>query len=98
MSIIPQKKDIKMSHKHKAKIQKVFEHPTSANIDVKKLISALEHYGVEVDLTKKHKAKLTYEDKEFFLPLPHSETLPKDEVVLLRHFLSEIGLTPENLN
>jgi hypothetical protein len=87
-----------MSQKHKRKIQKIFEHPTSANIDVKKLFAALEHYGVEVDLTKKHKAKLLYGDKEFFLPLPHSETLPKDEVVMLRHFLSEIGLTPENLD
>ncbi|MCF6206115.1 MAG: hypothetical protein L3J47_04365 [Sulfurovum sp.] len=87
-----------MSHKHKAKIEKVFEHPTSANIDVKKLIAALEHYGVEVDLTKKHKAKLFYHEKEFILALPHSEpTLSKDEVVKLRHWLEEIGLTPDNI-
>ncbi len=86
-----------MSHAHKAKIERVFEHPTSANIDVKKLISALEHYGVEVDLTKKHKAKLFYEDKEFVLPLPHGNHLPKEEVVLLRHWLEEIGLTPDNV-
>ena len=86
-----------MSHKHKAKIEKVFEHPTSANIDVKKLISALEHYGVEVELTKKHKAKLFYKESEFILALPHGEHLSKDEVVSLRHWLSEVGLTPENI-
>jgi hypothetical protein len=86
-----------MSHKHKAKIEKVFEHPTSANIDVKKLISALEHYGVEVELTKKHKAKLFYKESEFVLALPHGEHLSKDEVVSLRHWLSEVGLTPENI-
>ncbi len=86
-----------MSHKHLAKIEKVFEHPTSANIDVKKLISALEHFGVEVDLTKQHKAKLFYQDKEFVLALPHGDHLSKDEVVSLRHWLEEIGLTPEKL-
>ena len=86
-----------MSHRHKAKIEKVFEHPTSANIDVKKLIAALEHYGVKVELTKKHKAKLFYNESEFVLPLPHGDHLPKDEVVLLRHWLEEIGLTPESV-
>jgi len=34
-----------MSQKHKAKIEKLFEHPISGNIDVHRLISALEHYG-----------------------------------------------------
>jgi hypothetical protein len=86
-----------MSHKHKAKIEKVFSHPISANIDVKKLFSALEHYGVEIDISKKHKAILHYKDKEFALNLPHSDHLTKDEVVNLRHFLEEMGLTPENL-
>ncbi len=87
-----------MSHKHKAKIEKVFEHPTSANIDVKKLISALEHYGVTVELTKKHKAKLFYGEKEFVLPLPHGDHLSKDEVVMLRHWLEEVGLTPDKID
>ena len=86
-----------MSRKHKAKIEKIFEHPTSENIDVKKLISALEHYGVEVELTKKHKAKLFYNASEFVLPMPHGNTLTKDEVILLRHWLEEIGLMPDTL-
>ncbi len=86
-----------MSHRHKAKIEKVFEHPISSNIDVKKLIAALEHYGVKVELTKKHKAKLFYNESEFVLPLPHGDHLTKDEVVMLRHWLEEIGLTPENV-
>ncbi len=86
-----------MSHKHQAKIAKVFEHPTSANIDIKKLIAALEHYGVKVELTKKHKAKLFYNDKEFVLPIPHGDHLPKDEVVLLRHWLKEVDLVPKKL-
>jgi len=86
-----------MSHKHKAKIEKVFEHPTSANIDYKKLLSALEHYGIEVDVTKKHKAKLFYNKQEFVLALPHGDHLSKDEVIRLRHWLETIGLTPETI-
>ena len=86
-----------MSHKHKAKIAKVFEHPTSANIDYKKLLSALEHYGIEVDLTKKHKAKLLYNEQEFVLALPHGDHLSKDEVIRLRHWLEAIGITPETI-
>lgn len=87
-----------MSHRHKMKIEKVFEHPISSNIDVKKLISALEHYGVEVEVTKKHKAKLFYDEKEFVLALPHGDHLAKDETIRLRHFLEEVGLTPDTLS
>ena len=84
-----------MSHKHKIKIEKIFEHPISNNINVKKLISALEHYGVKVEVTKKHKAKLFYNDSEFVLPFSHNDMMAKDEVVMLRHWLEEVGLTPE---
>ncbi len=87
-----------MAHRYKEKIEKVFGHPISANIDVKKLISALEHYGVEVDLTKKHKAKLFYKDSEYILPLPHTDYLSKDSVVGLRHWLESVGLTPDSLD
>ncbi len=84
--------------KHKSKIEKVFTHPISGNIDVKKLLSALEHFGAEVDLTKEHHAKIHYNDKTFSLPLPHGDqSLSKDAVVELRHFLEEVGLTPDKL-
>ncbi len=83
--------------KHLQKIEKIFTHPTPANIDVKKTLSALEHYGVEVEITKNHKAKLFYNSKERILSLPHSDHFTKDEVVELRHILEEFGLTPQNL-
>ncbi|WP_201353413.1 hypothetical protein [Hydrogenimonas urashimensis] len=86
-----------MSHRHKAKIEKVFEHPISSNIDVKKLVSALEHYGMQVETTKKHKVKLFYREREFVLNLPHGDHLTKDETVRLRHFLEEVELTPDRL-
>ena len=85
--------------KHIEKIKKVFEHPISANIDVKKLLHALEHFGAEVDLTKEHHAKIHYNGKMYSMPLPHHDhTLAKDVVVELRHFLEEVGLTPDKLS
>ena len=86
-----------MSHKHKVKIEKLFEHPTSGNIDANKTLSALEHYGAKVELTKQHKAKIFYGENEFVLALSHKNNLSKDAILKLRHFLQEVGLTPSNL-
>lgn len=86
-----------MSHKHKAKIEKLFEHPISGNIDAKRLFSALEHYGMSVDVTKHNKAKLTYNDEEFVAVLSHGNDLSKDAIVSLKHFLEKVGLVPDRL-
>lgn len=83
--------------KHKDKIEKIFEHPISGNIDSMRLVRALEHYGIEVDMTKKHRALLHFKDKEYSLALSHRNELSKDAIVGLRHYLEEVGLTPENL-
>ena len=82
-----------MSHKHKAKIEKLFEHPVSGNIDIKRLISALEHYGVNIEITKHNKAKLFYNNKDFVMALSHRNDLSKDSIGKLRHFLEEVDLT-----
>ncbi|WP_457597022.1 hypothetical protein [Hydrogenimonas sp.] len=83
--------------KHLQKIEKIFSHPLPANIDVKKTLSALEHFGVRVEVTKGHSAKLFFNDKEGILRLPHGDHFTKDEVVQLRHILEDFGLTPDNL-
>ncbi len=86
-----------MSQKHKEKIKKLFEHPISGNIDVNKVISALEHYGAKVDVTKHHKAKIFVGGDEFVLSLSHRNELSRDSIVNLRHFLEKVGLTPDKL-
>ncbi|MEA3330183.1 MAG: hypothetical protein U9Q29_00620 [Campylobacterota bacterium] len=83
-----------MSHRHKVKLEKLFEHPISGNIDANKLISALVHYGAKVEETKQHKAKIFYGGKEFVLTLSHKGNLSKDAIVKLRHFLEEVDLVP----
>ena len=83
--------------KHKAKIEKIFEHPISGNVDAKRLVSALEHYGAEVDTNKQHRALIHYNGKEHSLALGHRNELSKDSIVKLRHYLEEVGLTPDKL-
>ncbi len=86
-----------MSHKHQVKIEKLFEHPVSGNIDVRRLLSALEHYGSQVEITKHNKAKITLRDKEHILALSHNNDLSKDSVTKLKHFLEEVDLVPGKL-
>ena len=86
-----------MSQKHKAKIEKLFEHPISGNIDIHRMVSALEHYGAKVDMTKKHKAKISLRGEEFVLALSHNNALSKDSVTALRHFLEKVNLVPSTL-
>ena len=83
--------------KHKQKIQKVFEHPMSGNIDSKKLLVALEHYGATVDVNKEHRAIIHLNGKEHSLTLSHRPELSKDAITKLRHFLEEVGLTVDKL-
>lgn len=83
--------------KHKAKIEKLFEHPVSGNIDVKRLVTSLEHYGVVVDMSKQNKAKIAFNGQEFSLALSHRNELSIDAVTKLRHFLESVGLTPDKL-
>jgi hypothetical protein len=41
-----------VSKKHLVKIQKIFSHPIPANLDVKKILSALEYFGIKIERLK----------------------------------------------
>ena len=83
--------------KHKEKLKKLFVHPISGNIDGMRLISALEHYGAEVDISKKGRALIHLRGKEYSMSLSHRNELSKDSIVGLRHFLEEVNLNPDKL-
>ncbi|MCF6344916.1 MAG: hypothetical protein L3J00_00425 [Thiomicrorhabdus sp.] len=88
-----------MSHKHKVILEKIFAHPIATNLDWKKLSHALEHYGAKIELSKNNHAKVKLNDTEISLHLPHHghEISDKSEVTRLRHFLEQVGLTPDKL-
>lgn len=83
-----------MSHKHKVKLEKLFEHPVSGNIDGRKVLSALEHYGAKVEITKHNKAKIFFRDGELIMALAHHNILTKDTILKLRHFLEDVNFVP----
>ena len=83
--------------KHNEKLKKLFEHPISGNIDTTKLLHALEHYGAEVDMSKQHRVLIRLNEKTHSLVLSHRNELSKDSIVKLRHFLEDVGLTPDKL-
>jgi len=84
--------------KHIKKIEKVFEHPVATNLDTNKLMSALEHFGCSVEHSKTNKIKISFDGRDIALGFHHSGSLSKDEILKLRHFLQEIGLTPDRIS
>jgi hypothetical protein len=78
-------------------MRKLFDHPMSGNIDVKKLLQALEYYGAEVGITKHNRAKIFLKNEELILTLSHNNELTKDVASKLKHFLEKVGLTPDKL-
>ena len=86
-----------MSKQHLKKIEKVFAHPVATNLDTNKLMAALDHFGCGVEHSKSNKIKISFDGRDLVLGFHHSGSLSKDEVIRLRHFLEEVGLTPERL-
>ncbi len=86
-----------MSKQQLKKIEKVFAHPVATNLDTNKLLSALEYFGCSAEHSKTNKIKVTFDGRDLVLGFHHSGSLSKDEILKLRHFLEEVGLTPERL-
>jgi len=85
-----------MSHKHDAMIEKIFAHPMAANIDWKKLSSALEHFGATIDTSHHGRAKIVINGAEISVHTPHHghDIENKDDIMALRHFLEAQGIKP----
>ncbi len=86
-----------MSKQHLKKIGKVFAHPVATDLDTNKLMSALDHFGCGVEHSKTNKIKISFDGRDIVLGFHHSRSLSKDEILKLRHFLEEVGLTPARL-
>ena len=88
-----------MSQKHKVIIQKLFSHPMPTNIQWKKLMTALEHFDIQVEITAANKAKLIKDGRETLLTLPHHghEFNDKTEISHLKMFLQTVDVTPDTI-
>jgi hypothetical protein len=82
-----------MNHRHRKVLHAIFDHPVSANIDPKAVEAVFEELGAEV--THNGSGRLAVKlngQAHAFHNTQHS--LSKDEVVAIRHFLTQSGLDP----
>lgn len=86
--------------KHRRTLEALFSHPINTNLEWKDIEHMLVYLGFEVDITKKHHAKIKgAQGEEVVVILPHHESqlYNPDEVVKIRHFLEAQGVTPATL-
>jgi hypothetical protein len=83
-----------MNHKHRITLHALFAHPVSNNIDTKAVKATLEELGA--DVSHGGHGQLIVKLNGFshgFHDVQHS--LPKEEVMGLRKFLTDAGVDPE---
>jgi hypothetical protein len=85
-----------MSHKHEHTLAKIFAHPMDMNIHLRDVTHMLEGLGGTVDHTKHGQLKVTLNGKEQTFGIPHHGSVisSRDEVMRLRHFLTDTGFAP----
>ncbi len=83
-------------HKLQKKLEKIFSHPLPTNLDWSGVENLLKHLGFSIEHTKKNHIKVKdSEGKELVLIVHNNELNAKEEIVKLKHFLTEHGITKE---
>jgi ethanolamine transporter EutH len=82
-----------MNHRHRKVLHAIFSHPVSANIDPKAVEAVFEELGAEVSHNGSGRLAVKLgSHAHAFHNTQHS--LSKDEVVAIRHFLTQSGVDP----
>lgn len=82
-----------MNHRHRKVLHAIFSHPVSANIDPKAVEAVFEELGAEVSHNGSGRLAVKLGGHAHaFHNTQHS--LSKDEVVAIRHFLTQSGVDP----
>ena len=89
---------IHIDAKHRRTLEELFAHPISMNIDFWKVVNLFEDLGADVENTKSDRVKVKLNDVEHTFHRPHKKNIDsKDEVLAIRDFLKEAGVTPETV-
>ena len=84
--------------KHRRALEEIFAHPISTNIDFWKVINLFEDLGAEVENTKSDRVKVKLNGVEYTFHRPHKKNIDsKDEVLAIRDFLKDAGVTPDTV-
>jgi hypothetical protein len=90
--------DIKIDAKHRRTLEELFAHPISMNIDFWKVVNLFEDLDADVTDTKHDHVKVKLNGVERSFARPHKKNIDsKDEVMAIRNFLKEAGVTPETV-
>jgi hypothetical protein len=81
-----------MNHHHRKILHAIFNHPVSANIAFKDIERLLEDLGATLEARSGGTAVTLNGQTVTFHNVHHS--IPKDEVVNIRHFLQNCGIDP----
>lgn len=82
--------------KHRRTLEELFAHPISMNIDFWKVENLFEDLGAEMDETGRGNLEVKLNGQEASFPIPKKKNIDdKHEVVAIRKFLQNAGVTPE---
>jgi hypothetical protein len=84
-----------MNHRHRKIVHAIFAHPIPANLDFKDVTSTLRELGAEIEERNGSRIAVTLNGHTVLFHHAH-HSVPKDEVVQIRRFLTECGIAPEN--
>jgi hypothetical protein len=84
--------DLHLNNHHRDTVEQIFRHPTSSNVEWRRVLSLLETVGT---VTKEHngKLKVTVGPETEFLPAPHGKDVDVQLLVDLRRMLTQAGFT-----
>ncbi|MBM3485203.1 MAG: hypothetical protein FJX67_01005 [Alphaproteobacteria bacterium] len=82
-----------MNHRHRKILHALFDHPVSANIDIKDVETMLREFGAEVAVRGGDRIAVSLNGHTAAFPRTR-HSISKDEVVRLRHFLTMCGIDP----
>jgi hypothetical protein len=79
-----------LNGEHRDTVEKIFSHPTSANIEWRQVVSLLEAIAT-VTVRKNGELKVTLGSHTEFVPEPHGKDIDIETVAALRRMLRQAG-------
>ena len=84
-----------MNHRHRKVLHAIFAHPLSGNIDFNAIQSVFGELGATID--NRHGARIGVSLNGHTAVFHHAKhSLPKEEIVQIRHFLETCGISPDD--
>ena len=87
---------VKLDHRHRLTVQKLFGHPINHNIQWHDVCALLERFGM-VHETSNGNWAVTVDADTVSFGSTRTRDLTEDQVIKVRHFLESRGLTPDSM-